>query len=115
MKNTICGFDQDAVLDLRKVVNEDGHIKTIKPDCTDLEILSWIVWRSPMNSTEFGVPASYGALRREMPAIDITNNTFYSKLKKMVRLGLLIKTEGDPGRSESFYIPGEKYRRLLAD
>lgn len=115
MKNTICGFDQDAVLDLRKVVNEDGRIKAIKPDCTDLEILSWIVWRSPMNSTEFGVPVSYGALRREMPAIDISADTFYRKLKKMVRLGLLMKTEGHPGRSESFYIPGVNYRKLLAD
>lgn len=115
MKNTICGFDQDAVIALRKVVKEDGHIKTIKPDCTDLEILRWIVWRSPMNSTEFGVPASYGALVNEMPALDITNGTFYSKLKKMVRLGLLTKTEGHPGRSESFYIPGPNYRRLLAD
>lgn len=115
MKDTICGFNQDAVIDLRKVVNEDGHIKTIKLDCTDLVILRWIVWRSPINSTEFGVPASYGALIREMPAIGITCNTFYSKLKKMVRLELLAKTEGDPGRAESFYIPGKNYRRLLAD
>lgn len=115
MKNTICGFNQDAVIGIRKVVKEDNKIKTIKLDCTDLEILRWIIWRSPMNSTEFGVPAAYGALIREMPAIDITNGTFYSKLKKMVRLGILTKTEGDPGRSESFYIPGEKYRQLLAD
>lgn len=60
-----------------------------------------------MNSTEFGVPASYGALIREMPAIDITCNTFYSKLKKMVRLELLIKTEGDPdGRNPSTFPTG---------
>lgn len=115
MKNTICGLSQDAVTGIRKVVKEDYKTKTIKPDRTDPGNSSLDRLESPMNSTEFWIPALYGALIRETPAIDIDNGTFHSKLKKTVRLGILTKTEGDPGQAEPFYIPGEKYSQLPAD
>ena len=117
MKYTIDGFSQEAALNMRATITENGTTKTIKLDCTDLLILRWIVDFYPnMHKTIIGGSeyawVSYNALLEDMPLLDIGKRALFSRLKKMEQLGILThKTVTNKG-TFAFYGFGENYKRL---
>lgn len=117
MKYTINGFSQEAALNMRATITENGTSKTIKLDCTDLLILRWFVDFYPnMHKTIIdGAEAawvSYDALLEDMPILDIGKRALFARLKKMEQLGILTHKTVTSKGIFSFYGFGENYKLL---
>lgn len=117
MKYTIDGFGQEAALNMRATITEDGRTKTIKLDCTDLLILRWIVDFYPnmhktiIDGAEYAW-VSYDALLEDMPLLDISKRALFSRFKKMEQLGILTHKTVTSKGTFAFYGFGENYKRL---
>ncbi len=103
---------------MRATITENGRIKTIKLDCTDLIILRWIVDFFPrmkktiINGTEYAW-VSYDSLLEDLPLLDLGKRALSDRLRKMETLGILkhetVRTKG----TYSYYSFGPEYSRLI--
>lgn len=118
MKYTIEGFSQEYALTLQKEVEQDGKIKMIRVDCTDLLILRWYVDFYPrMMKTEIdGVQyawVNYKELLNDMPILNMGRHSLAARLQKLVEFEVLkhitVKTNG----TFSYYGFGKNYTKLL--
>lgn len=119
MKYTLEGFSQEVALSMRATITENGRIKAIKLDCTDLIILRWIVDFFPrmkktiINGTEYAW-VSYDSLLEDLPLLDIGKRALSDRLRKMETLGILkhetVRTKG----TYSYYSFGPEYSRLVS-
>lgn len=118
MKYTISGFSQEAALNMRATVTENGRTKTIKLDCTDLIILRWIVDFYPnMKKTIIeGIEYAwldYKSFVEDMPLLGLSNQSLYKRCMKMVALGVLTHKTIRSGGTFSYYGFGPEYQRLI--
>lgn len=117
MKYTINGFSQEAAMNMRATITENGGTKTIKLDCTDLLILRWIVdfyhnmHKTIIEGAEYAW-VSYDALLEDMPLLDIGKRALFARLKKMEQLGILVHKTVTSKGTFSFYGFGENYKLL---
>lgn len=118
MKYTINGFSQEAALNMRTTVTENGRTRTIKLDCTDLLILRWIVdfYPSMKKTIIEGVEYAwldYKSFVEDMPLLGLSNQSLYKRCMKMVTLGVLTHKTLRSGGTFSYYGFGPKYQILV--
>lgn len=118
MKYTINGFSQEAALNMRATVTENGRTRTIKLDCTDLIILRWIVDFYPnMKKTIIeGIEYAwldYKSFVEDMPLLGLSNQSLYKRCMKMVTLGVLTHKTIRSGGTFSCYGFGPEYQSLV--
>lgn len=118
MKYTLEGFSQEAALNMRTTVTENGRTKTIKLDCTDLLILRWIVDFYPsmkktiIEGTEYAW-LDYKSFVEDMPFLGLSKQSLYKRCMKMVALGVLTHKTIRSGGTFSYYGFGPEYQRLV--
>lgn len=119
MKYTLEGFSQEAALNMKTTITENGRSKTIKLDCTDLIILRWIVDFFPcmrktvINGTEYAW-VSYDALLEDLPLLDIGKRALSDRLRKMETLGILKHETVRHQGTFAYYAFGENYGQLIS-
>ena len=123
MRKSIMGFDQSfiATLSVSKI-DKNGKTVTQKADYTDLAILRWFVdfqCSGKMTSIEIGGEryffVSYKKLLEDMPLLDMSKQALYTRLQKLVALGLLKHHYHKEFGSQAFYCMGENYIHLIHD
>ena len=121
MRKNIMGFDQSVIASLSAVkTDKNGKTVTLKADYTDLAILRWFVdfqCSGKMTSIEvcgeryFFV--SYKKLLDDMPLLDMSKQALYTRMQKLIALGLLKHHYHKEFGSQAFYCMGENYIRLI--
>ena len=121
MKYTIEGFSQQYALSLKREIEENGKIKIIKIDCTDLLILRWFVdfypnmKRFTINGNEYAW-VNYQKLLDDMPLMNIGKHMLSLRLQKMVVFGILTHhTIKNSCGTYSCYGFGSSYSNLISD
>lgn len=119
MKYSISGFSQEVAVTFRKTVSDkNGRTKEIKLDCTDLQILRWIVDFYPkMRKTEINglwyVWVSYKNVIEDLPLLDIKKQALSDRLQKMCEFEILERTIVREGGTYSYYRFGKMYAKLI--
>lgn len=118
MKYTLEGFSQEAALNMRTTVTDNGRTKTIKLDLIDLTILRWIVdfYPSMKKTIIEGVEYAwldYKSFVEDMPLLGLSNQSLYKRCMKMVQLGVLTHKTLRSGGTFSYYGFGPEYQRLV--
>lgn len=118
MKYTLEGFSQEAALNMRTTVIENGRTKTIKLDLIDLTILRWIVdfYPSMKKTIIEGVEYAwldYKSFVEDMPLLGLSNQSLYKRCMKMVQVGVLTHKTLRSGGTFSYYGFGPEYQRLV--
>lgn len=118
MKYTFEGFSQEAALNMRATITENGRTKTIKLDCTDLTILRWIVdfYPSMKKTIIEGIEYAwldYKSFIEDMPLLGLSKQSLYKRCIKMVTLGVLTHKTIRSGGTFSYYGFGPKYQCLV--
>lgn len=95
MKLFVNGFSQEAVLSMVDTVKDShGKDKTIRIDCTDLEILRWLVDFYPkMAKIKDGAHEyaffTYKKVLEDLPILNISKQALSDRFKKMEHFKLL--------------------------
>lgn len=95
MKLFVNGFSQEAVLSMVDTVKDShGKDKTIRIDCTDLEILRWLVDFYPkMSKIKDGAHEyaffTYKKVLEDLPILNISKQALSDRFKKMEHFGIL--------------------------
>jgi hypothetical protein len=119
VKYSINGFSQEAAVTFRKTISDKkGKTKEIKLDCTDLQILRWIVDFYPnMRKTEINgllyVWVSYKNMIEDLPLLDIKKQALADRLQKMCEFEILERTIVREGGTYSYYRFGKMYGKLI--
>lgn len=95
MKLFVNGFSQEAVLSMVDTVKDShGKDKTIRIDCTDLEILRWLVDFYPKmskirdGSHEYAF-FTYKKVLDDLPILNISKHALADRFRKMEHFGIL--------------------------
>lgn len=95
MKLFVNGFSQEAVLSMVDTVKDShGKDKTIRIDCTDLEILRWLVDFYPkMSKIKDGAHEyaffTYKKVLEDLPILNISKQALSDRFKKLEHFKLL--------------------------
>lgn len=112
MKNTIIGFSQEKLIQLKD--NDKG----IKIDCVDLVILDWFVFFTP-NMQNININGktyywlSYSKMTKDLPFLDLSKRSFADRLKKMCELNILCFFLNKEQGNTTFYGFGNVYFELI--
>ena len=118
MKVSICGFNQEFAVTLKKEITENNKTKVIKIDCTDLVILRWFTDYYPaMKKVEVDgkqyVWFNHEKVLEDIPLLDITKRSVIDRLQKLVEFKLLSYKFVKKGGTFSLYDFGENYTKLI--
>lgn len=112
MKNTIIGFSQEKLIQLK------DNDKAIKIDCVDLVILDWFVFFTP-NMQNININGktyywlSYSKMTKDLPFLDLSKRSFADRLKKMCELNILCFFLNKEQGNTTFYGFGNVYFELI--
>ena len=122
MKLFVNGFSQEAVLSMVDTVKDShGKDKTIRIDCTDLEILRWLVDFYPkMSKIKDGECEyaffTYKKVLEDLPILNISKHALADRFRKMEHFGIL-KLKCDKNKDGTFtYVRfGDSYLKLISN
>ena len=121
MKLFVNGFSQEAVLSMVDTVKDShGKDKTIRIDCTDLEILRWLVDFYPkMSKIKDGEYEyaffTYKKVLEDLPILNVSKHALADRFRKMEHFGIL-KLKCDKNKDGTFtYVGlGDAYISLIS-
>ena len=121
MKLFVNGFSQEAVLSMVDTVKDShGKEKTIRIDCTDLEILRWLVDFYPkMSKIKDGECEyaffTYKKVLEDLPILNVSKHALADRFRKMEHFGIL-KLKCDKNKDGTFtYVGlGDAYVSLIS-
>ena len=121
MKLFVNGFSQEAVLSMVDTVKDShGKDKTIRIDCTDLEILRWLVDFYPkMRKIKDGEDEyaffTYKKVLEDLPILNVSKHALADRFRKMEHFGIL-KLKCDKNKDGTFtYVGlGDAYVSLIS-
>ena len=121
MKLFVNGFSQEAVLSMVDTVKDShGKDKTIRIDCTDLEILRWLVDFYPkMSKIKDGAHEyaffTYKKVLEDLPILNVSKHALADRFRKMEHFGIL-KLKCDKNKDGTFtYVGlGDAYVSLIS-
>ena len=121
MKLFVNGFSQEAVLSMVDTVKDShGKDKTIRIDCTDLEILRWLVDFYPkMSKIKDGAHEyaffTYKKVLEDLPILNVSKHALADRFRKMEHFGIL-KLKCDKNKDGTFtYVGlGDAYISLIS-
>ena len=122
MKLFVNGFSQEAVLSMVDTVKDShGKAKTIRIDCTDLEILRWLVDFYPKMSKIKDGPHEYAfftykKVLEDLPILNISKQALSDRFKKMEHFGILrTLCKKESGGTFTYVGFGDSYTKLISN
>lgn len=121
MKLFVNGFSQEAVLSMVDTVKDShGKDKTIRIDCTDLEILRWLVDFYPKMSKIKDGPHEYAfftykKVLEDLPILNISKHALADRFRKMEHFGILkLKCDKQKDGTFTYVAFGDAYMSLIS-
>nr|DAU90278.1 MAG TPA: hypothetical protein [Bacteriophage sp.] len=121
MKLFVNGFSQEAVLSMVDTVKDShGKDKTIRIDCTDLEILRWLVDFYPkMAKIKDGAHEyaffTYKKVLEDLPILNISKHALADRFRKMEHFGILrLKCDKNKDGTFTYVGLGDAYISLIS-
>ena len=121
MKLFVNGFSQEAVLSMVDTVKDShGKDKTIRIDCTDLEILRWLVDFYPkMSKIKDGECEyaffTYKKVLEDLPILNVSKHALADRFRKMEHFGILkLKCDKRENGTFTYVAFGDAYLNLIS-
>lgn len=121
MKLFVNGFSQESVLSMVDTVKDShGKDKTIRIDCTDLEILRWLVDFYPkMSKIKDGAHEyaffTYKKVLEDLPILNISKHALLDRFKKMEHFGILrVLCKKESNGTFTYVGFGDSYLKLIS-
>ncbi len=122
MKLFVNGFSQETVLSMVDTVKDShGKDKTIRIDCTDLEILRWLVDFYPkMSKIKDGAHEyaffTYKKVLEDLPILNISKQALSDRFKKMEHFGILrVLCKKESNGTFTYVGFGDSYLNLISN